>query len=164
MKFSFEKIYADFAKPLDGMILQPPFGPYLMLIEKAMSPNPSSSMLPSGVVVLIMAAKGGNEALDAMIAKMLAEHDDEFCVVFAHEGHVKPMEDPTPEQEIELKKRGLRKDPNAFHAAMIRVYHRSGSAMGYCKMDAERRATYGPIQVDEGFLSVNVDADQGYQH
>lgn len=164
MTFQFEKVYDHFAKPMDGEVLEYPFGPFMFMVDEPTSDTPKGKMLPRLITLALMASEDGNEKINELAAKLIANEDENFCVVLIHEGHVKKMKDPTPEQEIELKKRGLIKDPNAKHVASIRIFHKSGSVAGFCPLDAERRATYAQLERNEGLLQVNIGADQGYQH
>lgn len=164
MSFQFEKVYDYFAKPLNGSQLEFPFGPYMFMVNHPMSAKPKGSMVPQIVVLSLMAQPKGNESIDRLAMAYLQDNGDDFCIALVHEGYVKKIEDVTPEQQIELQKKGLSKDPNAQLAAMIRIYHKTGSAAGFCPMNKERRATYMPLEPEESVIHVNVGAEQNYPH
>ncbi len=163
MQFPFEMVYDKLAKSLDGKDLtELPFGPYYLREKVVDGDVYVTGFSPLDFILNFFLVEGGQEKLYELTKKELADSDDDQCAVLAHEGHFKIAPDAAGAALEAMKDKGLSQDPNAQHAVVIIVFHKSGQRMGFCPIDANRVVSYGPMEKHEeqDIYHVKIGADQ----
>lgn len=162
MTFPFETLYDFFAKPMAGKILKSPVSdPILMQLQVRNGRPVVGAMAPTMMVLLYLVDPDGQKKLLELINTTIASADDSFCMILAHEGHIKLFQGSTTEELTPMLDKGLSNDPTAQHVLMVRIFHRTGVYSGFLPIDENRRVQYkAGTGLSTEVLHIKVDADQ----
>jgi hypothetical protein len=162
MTFPFEDLYQYFVRPLIGRPLKAPCCDPVLMKLKTKNGRPVTAALAPAIMVLSYLAKpNGNAELLQLIEKSIEEEDDSFCMILAHEGHLKLfIGGELSDYEPMIDKR-LTNDPTADHVLMVRIFHRTGVYSGFLPIDKNRAVQYVPAMgLRRVVMNVKPDGDK----
>lgn len=162
MSFPFQQLYDFFTKSLDGRTLKGPVSDPIFMRIKVKNGIPfNAEVAPTTFVLPFLVMQDGQQNLQKVIGEVIAGQDDSFCLVLAHEGHVKLFPDEMKDDLTPMLDKGLMLDPTAQHVLLVRLFHRTGTFSGFLPIDKNRVAHYAPpTGLETEILHVKVGADQ----
>lgn len=164
MTFPFKDLYEYFAKPFDGRKLKVPCSdPVLMKLKTKNGRPVEGAVAPPHLILPYLVIPNGQALLQKLIDDSIEKEDDSFCMILAHEGHIKLLPQLDMNASESLLDKGLSNDPNAQHVLMVRIFHRTSVYSGFLPIDANRCVKYAPATgLETEVLHVKVNADQNF--
>lgn len=140
--FDFEKVHEYFCRIYENQrIDERPFGPLLAKIIVEDDLFFIVGVLGAAAILPYFLSEDGKERLQELIAGLLQNQDENFCVVQLQEGHMKTAKDGVIVMPDEL----VSSDASHQNCIILSIHHKTGVRFGCLPIGPGRVARYAPL-------------------